>query len=163
MITVTRFDNTELIVNADLIEFVETLPDTHLTLVTGKRLLVRETAQEVVARVLAYRRAAGPLAAPARDRRTRRLRRRPIGNRDGLSDNHRPRALLGRVLRLHRHGGRRPEGLINPSAALLVFGGTLGASMIGFPLSSLTGLTGVVKNAFLGHKEDLTETSSRRW
>ena len=61
MITVTRFDNTEFIVNADLIEFVETLPDTHLTLVTGKRLLVRETAKEVVALVLDYRRAAGPL------------------------------------------------------------------------------------------------------
>ena len=61
MIHVTRFDNTEFIVNADLIEFVETLPDTHLTLVTGKKILVRETAQEVVARVLDYRRAAGPL------------------------------------------------------------------------------------------------------
>ena len=61
MITVTRFDNTALIVNADLIEFVETRPDTHITLVTGKKLLVRETAQEVVARVMAYRRDAGPL------------------------------------------------------------------------------------------------------
>ena len=38
MITVTRFDNTEFIVNADLIEYVETLPDTHITLVTGKKL-----------------------------------------------------------------------------------------------------------------------------
>lgn len=61
MITVTRFDRSELILNADLIEFVETLPDTHITLVTGKRLLVRERADEIVARVLAYRRAAGPL------------------------------------------------------------------------------------------------------
>lgn len=61
MITVTRFDNTELIVNADLIEFVEALPDTHITLVTGKKLLVREAAQEIVSRVLAYRQAAGPL------------------------------------------------------------------------------------------------------
>ena len=61
LITVTRFDNTEFIVNADLIEFVETLPDTHVTLVTGKKILVRESAQEVVARVLAYRRDAGPL------------------------------------------------------------------------------------------------------
>jgi flagellar protein FlbD len=61
MITVTRFDNTELVVNADLIEFVEMLPDTHITLVTGKKLLVRESAPEVVARVLAYRREAGPL------------------------------------------------------------------------------------------------------
>ena len=61
MITVTRFDNSALIVNADLIEFVESLPDTHITLVTGKKLLVRETAAEVVTRVLAYRRDAGPL------------------------------------------------------------------------------------------------------
>ena len=61
MITVTRFDNTSLIVNADLIEFVETCPDTHITLVTGKKLLVRETAQDVVERVMEYRRAAGPL------------------------------------------------------------------------------------------------------
>ena len=61
MITVTRFDRSELILNADLIEYVETLPDTHITLVTGKRLLVREAADEIVARVLAYRRAAGPL------------------------------------------------------------------------------------------------------
>jgi len=61
MITVTRFDQSEFILNADLIEFVEALPDTHITLVTGKKLLVRETAPEVVARVLAYRRDAGPL------------------------------------------------------------------------------------------------------
>ena len=61
MITVTRFDNSAFIVNADLIEFVESLPDTHISLVTGRKLLVRETAQEVVSRVLDYRRAAGPL------------------------------------------------------------------------------------------------------
>lgn len=61
MITVTRFDHSPLIVNADLIEFIEALPDTHITLVTGKKLLVCETSDEVVARVLAYRRAAGPL------------------------------------------------------------------------------------------------------
>lgn len=61
MITVTRFDHTEMIVNADLIEFVEALPDTHITLVTGKKLLVREKPSEIVDRVVAYRRAAGPL------------------------------------------------------------------------------------------------------
>lgn len=61
MITVTRFDHTEMIVNADLIEFVEALPDTHITLVTGKRLLVREKPSEIVDRVVAYRQAAGPL------------------------------------------------------------------------------------------------------
>jgi flagellar protein FlbD len=69
MITVTRFDHTEMVINADLIEFIETLPDTHITLVTGKKLLVLERAEEVVERVLAYRRAAGPL-----------LRRPPSGD-----------------------------------------------------------------------------------
>ncbi len=68
MITVTRFDHSDFIVNADLIEIVESLPDTHITLVTGKKLLVRQTADEVVARVVEFRRLAGifprpPLAA----------------------------------------------------------------------------------------------------
>jgi len=61
MIQVTRFDHTELILNADLIEFIEALPDTHITLVTGKKLLVRESPLEVVDRVIAYRQAAGPM------------------------------------------------------------------------------------------------------
>ncbi len=47
------------------------------------------------------------------------------------------------------------SALINPSAALLVFGGTLGASMICFPLSTVTSLPGIVKNAFLSKKEDV--------
>ena len=59
MIVVTRFDHSELVVNADLIEFVEALPDTHVTLVTGKKLLVREKREEVVARVLDWRRQVG--------------------------------------------------------------------------------------------------------
>jgi flagellar protein FlbD len=66
MIIVTRFDGTEIAVNADLIEFVEASPDTHLTLVTGKKMLVREPRAEVIARVLAWRQAAGPLLSRPR-------------------------------------------------------------------------------------------------
>jgi len=61
MIHVTRFDQSHFVVNADLIEFIEALPDTHITLVTGRKILVRETPQEVIDRVLEYRRKAGPL------------------------------------------------------------------------------------------------------
>jgi len=61
MITVTRFDQSQFIVNADLIEFVEALPDTHISLVTGRKILVRESVQEIINRVLEYRRLAGPL------------------------------------------------------------------------------------------------------
>nr|CAA9270616.1 Flagellar protein FlbD [uncultured Armatimonadetes bacterium] len=65
MIQITRLGGQEVWVNADLIEFVETTPDTIITLTTGKKVLVRESADEVTGRVLAFRRAAGarPFAA----------------------------------------------------------------------------------------------------
>ena len=64
MITVTHFDQSEFVLNADLIEFVESKPDTYITLVTGKRLLVRETSAQVVARVVEFRRLAGIFPRP---------------------------------------------------------------------------------------------------
>lgn len=64
MITVTRLDGDELVVNAELISLVEAKPDTHLTLVDGRNLIVQESPTEIVARVIAYRRSAyGPLSA----------------------------------------------------------------------------------------------------
>lgn len=62
MITVTRLDGSEVVVNAELLELVEATPDTHLTLTDGRKLIVKETPDEIVARVIAYRRAAyGPV------------------------------------------------------------------------------------------------------
>jgi flagellar protein FlbD len=59
MITVTRLDGSEYLLNADLIEFVEAKPDTHITLLTGKKLVVRESAAEVAARVVGFRQRVG--------------------------------------------------------------------------------------------------------
>jgi len=56
VITVTRFDGSQLIVNGDLIEFIEATPDTVLSLTTGRKVVVRETPQAVVEAVIAYRR-----------------------------------------------------------------------------------------------------------
>ncbi len=64
MITVTRFDGSNFILNADLIEIVEALPDTHITLVTGKKILVKQATEEVVARVVEFRRLAGIFPRP---------------------------------------------------------------------------------------------------
>jgi len=64
MITVTRFDQSEVVLNADLIEFVEARPDTYITLVTGKKILVRETSEQVIARVIEFRRLAGIFPRP---------------------------------------------------------------------------------------------------
>jgi len=59
MINLTRFNNTELILNADLIESIEAAPDTVVTTITGKKILVRESAEEVLQRVIQYRREIG--------------------------------------------------------------------------------------------------------
>ena len=55
MILLRRLNGTELGVNADLIERVESTPDTILTLVDGTKYVVAEPAQEVVARIVDFR------------------------------------------------------------------------------------------------------------
>ena len=57
MIQLTRLNNQPLIVNSDLIKCVERAPDTVLTLVTGEKIIVRETIDQVLERVIAFRRA----------------------------------------------------------------------------------------------------------
>jgi flagellar protein FlbD len=54
MITVTRLNNQPVVINADLIKFIEQTPDTLITLTTGERVMVRESLQEVVARAIQY-------------------------------------------------------------------------------------------------------------
>lgn len=55
MIPVTRLDGGSLVVNADLILTIESTPDTALALTNGDKLFVRESPDEVITRVLAYR------------------------------------------------------------------------------------------------------------
>lgn len=56
MIELTKLQNTRIVVNADLIEFVESTPDTLITTTTGKKLMVKESVEEVMNLVIAYRR-----------------------------------------------------------------------------------------------------------
>lgn len=60
MIKVTRLDHSELVVNAELIETIEATPDTVITLTNGKKLVVSEGVDEIVQRVLEYRRHVHP-------------------------------------------------------------------------------------------------------
>jgi uncharacterized protein YlzI (FlbEa/FlbD family) len=55
MIQLTRLNNHPLVVNSDLIKFLEKSPDTVLTLVTGEKIVVRETSEEVLAKIIAFR------------------------------------------------------------------------------------------------------------
>jgi len=58
MIKVTRLRalEPELVVNAELIETVEGMPDTVITLTTGHKIIVQESVDAVVALVVAYKR-----------------------------------------------------------------------------------------------------------
>ncbi len=58
MITLTRLNDSEVIVNAELIETLEATPDTVVTLTTGKKMVVKETTDEVIDRVMEYKRRA---------------------------------------------------------------------------------------------------------
>ena len=55
MIKLTRLNHVPLIVNADLIEHVDVTPDTVVALTTGQKFMVLESAEEVVERVIQYR------------------------------------------------------------------------------------------------------------
>ena len=56
MITVTRLKGQLVALNPDLIESVEENPDTTVRLISGEKLLVRESLVEVVQLVAEYRR-----------------------------------------------------------------------------------------------------------
>lgn len=54
MIHLTRLNNQPFVVNADLIKLIENAPDTVITLLTGEKLVVRESLDEVLARIGAF-------------------------------------------------------------------------------------------------------------
>jgi flagellar protein FlbD len=56
MIRLTRLNNQALMVNSDLIKFVEHSPDTLITLVTGEKIVVRESVEQVLERIVEFRR-----------------------------------------------------------------------------------------------------------
>ena len=57
MIELTKLNDVKFSINPELIEVVETTPDTVITLTTGKKLIVKESRQEVKNLVLCYKRA----------------------------------------------------------------------------------------------------------
>ncbi|MFC4768792.1 flagellar FlbD family protein [Effusibacillus consociatus] len=66
MIKVTRFNGTELTLNATLIEMVEGTPDTVITLVTNKKIVVKEPVDEVVRLITEYYKSIGLIGLQVR-------------------------------------------------------------------------------------------------
>ena len=59
MIRVTRMNGVEFVLNAELIEFIDSTPDTVITLTTGKKFVLKDSLDELVDKVIVYRKAIG--------------------------------------------------------------------------------------------------------
>lgn len=59
MIAVKRLNGEEMMVNPHLIETIEATPDTVVTFASGKRLVVQDNVDDLVGRIIEYRRIIG--------------------------------------------------------------------------------------------------------
>jgi flagellar protein FlbD len=71
MIYVTRLNHKPLVLNSDLIEQIEMTPDTVISLTTGEKIMVLESSEELVEKVVNFRRSiaagpAGPVSSASR-------------------------------------------------------------------------------------------------
>ena len=64
VIVLTRLNGQEFVANAELVELVESTPDTIVSLTTGKKYMVKETVDDVVERIIQYRRQISPFFDP---------------------------------------------------------------------------------------------------
>jgi flagellar protein FlbD len=55
MIKVTRLNGKEFVVNAEQIEFAEETPDTVISLISGKKIVVNENIDQVIEMVIEYK------------------------------------------------------------------------------------------------------------
>lgn len=56
MIKVKKINGEEIVLNAELMESIKSTPDTIITLTTGKKVLVEENVDEVIDKVIQYKR-----------------------------------------------------------------------------------------------------------
>ncbi|MBN1290276.1 MAG: flagellar FlbD family protein [Candidatus Latescibacteria bacterium] len=56
MIKLTRLNGSMIVLNPDLIEYVEATPDTIITLTTGQKILIREPVDDVIEKFTEYKR-----------------------------------------------------------------------------------------------------------
>ena len=56
MIKLHKLNNSEFVINTELIEMVEAIPDTRITLITGNQYIVKEDVNSVIEKIKEYKR-----------------------------------------------------------------------------------------------------------
>lgn len=64
MIRLTRLNRSTFVLNCELIETIEATPDTVISTINGKKLVVTETVEEIVEKVVQYKSRILPVSNP---------------------------------------------------------------------------------------------------
>lgn len=56
MIKLTKMNKNEFILNVDLIQIIEETPDTVITLTNGHKIIVIENAEQIIEKIIKYKR-----------------------------------------------------------------------------------------------------------
>jgi len=62
MIKLRRLNDAEIVVNADQIKYVESTPDTIITLMNNEKILVADGVDDVIQKVIEFKRVSYPVA-----------------------------------------------------------------------------------------------------
>ena len=55
MITATKLNDKDVAINNDLIEFIESNPDTTITMTTGRKIIVKESVEDIIEKITAFK------------------------------------------------------------------------------------------------------------
>ena len=55
MIVLTKLNDKEVIINCELIELIESNPDTTITMTTGRKIIAKESVEEVISKAIEYK------------------------------------------------------------------------------------------------------------
>lgn len=60
MIKLTKLNNAEIVLNEEQIEYIEIIPESKVIMMNGKFHIVKESADEIIQRVIAFRKEIRP-------------------------------------------------------------------------------------------------------
>ena len=59
MITITKLNDQEVIINCDMIELIESTPDTTITMNTGRKIIAKEPVDVLIEKIISYKKKLG--------------------------------------------------------------------------------------------------------
>ena len=56
MITITKLNDKQIVMNCECIEMIESNPDTTITMTTGRKMIVKESVDDILAKIVDFKR-----------------------------------------------------------------------------------------------------------